>query len=118
MPIKDLTETISISAKGTTYSDPVESGHFASREIECSINITALAGTAPTFRVIPQYSYDKVTWFDQPDIFKFDEIAPGDIPHNQTLQLTTTGIYMRFKYLADGTAVTNVAGTIWAVMKS
>ena len=124
MPIRDMpAEAIALVAAGTTYlpsESGIEAGHFASREIEATMQITAIVGTDPTLQVTPQYSYDKVTWIDQPSTYVFDLITGGvtSLPAAQTLQLTTTAIYMRFKLVAAGTVFTSAAGTLWAVMKS
>ena len=66
--------------------------------VETTRVIDNIAGTTPTVDITPQFSYDKVDWFDSSTVFT-QATADG----NETKELNTTAMYMRFKIEIGGT---------------
>ena len=109
-----------ISSAGTTYS-PV--ANFSPSDddinvIETTLSVSALSGSGTTLKVIPQYSYDNETWFDQPADGQFSEVnSTSTLPTAETLLLGITAINLRHKYVVTG-ATPSVTFDLYTVAKS
>ncbi len=92
-----------IIAAGTSYSDILALDKAEGTNVEATLRVTAFTGADTVLTVTPQYSYDKVTWFDcaSPSVFAAVSIATS-LPHFETINLNFTGIYVRFKYVVAG----------------
>lgn len=81
-----------------TYSQTFDySGQDEQTKIETSLSVTALAGSSPTADVTPQFSYDKLTWFDSTAFTQ--KTAAG----TQSLVMSQSALYTRFKVVIGGT---------------
>lgn len=107
---------IDISAAGTTYTEKFKTGAAGHAEVEGTLNVTTITGTLTTLDVTPQYSYDGVTWFDQPASMVFAQATTAGGATAESLDHHFTGMYFRYKMVAGGAAPV-IAGTIDAVGK-
>ena len=84
------------------YSDVFDMGNVDElKNLEIVQYLTAVAGTStPTVTSTPQYSMDKVTWFDHTTSFSTGFTV---INTPQKLDLDFTALYCRIKHVASGT---------------
>lgn len=80
-----------------SYSDVFDYSDFSQTEIEVIQQLTAFAGTNPTLDTTPQYSFDQTVW---KDLAAFTQLTAAG---SETKDLSTTGLYMRFKLVLGGT---------------
>lgn len=107
---------IDISAAGTVYTDAFKTGADGHDEVEATLNVTTITGSGTTFDVTPQYSYDKITWFDQPASMCFTQATTAGGATAESKDHSFTGMYFRYKIVTGGASPV-VAGTIDAVSK-
>lgn len=119
--MKDVPKiSTTIATAGTTYSAATDLsiGDDDINSIETTLSVSALTGADTTLKITPQYSYDKVTWFDQPSDGQFSEVnASTTLPSAESLQLSFAAIYLRYKYVVAG-ATPSVTFDLYAVGKS
>jgi|SRR5215204_574201 len=113
--LNDLARTIAVA--GTTFTSVLDLTSLGAKQVEVTLNVTALTGADTLLDVIPQYSYDNVTWFDQDTDGQFDQVSiVTTLPDSQTLLLGIVAKYLRFKYVVAG-ATPSVTFGLYSVAK-
>ena len=113
-------QTQTIAVAGTTYSPVI---NFSPNDddinvIETTLSVSALTGSDTTIKVVPQYSYDNQTWFDQPSDGQFSEVnSTTTLPSAETLLLGITAVNFRHKYVVAGSSP-SVTFDVYTVAKS
>lgn len=79
--------------------------------METTLDLTTLGGTG-TVDCLPQYSYDNVTFFDH--VTSFTQLSAAG---SETLNLTTTGLFMRWKITVTAGSTPLATGKLYAIAK-
>ena len=118
MPIQDLPKVeYNLTAADTIYSDVLEMVQDGIKSTEATVHLTEVTGTAFTINITPQYSYDKLQWFDAPVANSFVEIDNNNIVDYAETVVFSLGRYVRYKFVIAGADI-DVVLDFYAVAKS
>lgn len=103
-----------IIVAGTTFTTALDLSTLGAKKIEATLDVTAISGVGTSLQVIPQYSYNNITWFDQPVAGQF---TTATTIGNETLELGVTALYLRYKLVVVG-ASADVTFDLYSVAKA
>ena len=90
------------SPAGTHFSQIMDFAEKDARIDETlSIKAGGVTGTGVTIDITPQFSYDKVDWFDDTTFTQITESTT--LPFSQTIDTATKGRFKRYKIVIAGT---------------